>query len=106
MELLKKHSLNDEGTWHVFGEDPNCDLGGYHYRPDLGYITGTLKDVIHAAINIPAFWTWGGGGSIKKEQPPVAKSAKKVIDNNHELEKLLIQRDEIEARIKDLQGDG
>jgi hypothetical protein len=69
-ELLKKHSLNEYGIWEVRGEDPNCDLGGAHYQPKLGFFEGTLEQVIRKAVSIPGFYTWGGGGDIKKNNPP------------------------------------
>ena len=103
-ELLKKHDLEEEGTWHVFGEDPNCDLGGYHHQPDLGYMTGRLVDVVKAAVSMNSFWTWGGGGKIVKQNPPVAKPAKQVMQETNELQRLLKQREEIDARIKELGG--
>ena len=34
------------GIWEARGEDPNCDLGGYHHTPLLGYFKGTLGDVM------------------------------------------------------------
>lgn len=49
-ELLKKHSLQEEGTWCVRGEDINCDLAGPHHEPILGYFEGTLYDVLHEAV--------------------------------------------------------
>lgn len=64
--LLEKHSLEEEGLWTIYGEDPNCDLGGPHVQPNLGTMEGALVDVIHAAVNLPSFWQWGGGGSIEK----------------------------------------
>ena len=103
-KLLKEHSLDEEGTWHVFGEDPNCDMGGHHHEPDLGYIEGSLRDVITAAVNIPCFWTWGGGGRIIREETPKAKRAKEVLDRNSELEELLKKRKEIDARIEALES--
>lgn len=65
-QLLKKHTLDEYGIWQVLGEDPNCDLGGHHYNPNLGYIEGNLKSVIEKAVGMKGFWTWGYGGEIKK----------------------------------------
>lgn len=64
--LLKMHTIDEYGTWEVTGEDSNCDLGGSHYMPQLGIFTGTLKDVINKAVELPKFWQWGSGGDIKK----------------------------------------
>jgi hypothetical protein len=63
--LLEKHSLDEEGIWEVRGEDPNCDLGGYHHEPSLGFYTGKLKDVVMMGVELPRFWVWGAGGSFK-----------------------------------------
>jgi hypothetical protein len=63
-ELLNRYSLKAEGLWVVEGEDPNCDLGGHHSCPVLGYFQGRLDDVIRKAVNLPKFWGWGYGGSI------------------------------------------
>jgi hypothetical protein len=65
-ELLKKHSLDENGVWEVRGEDPNCDLGGHHHQPLLGYFEGTLEKVLLTAVNLSNFYSWGGGGDIKK----------------------------------------
>lgn len=67
--LLEKHSLDEHGQWEVYGEDPNCDLGGSHSCPYLGLLEGTLLDVIVEAVEMPGFWQWGGGGEIKKAAP-------------------------------------
>jgi hypothetical protein len=65
-ELIKKHSLDENGVCEVRGEDPNCDLGGFHNQPLLGYFEGTLEKVLLTAVNLSGFYTWGGGGEIKK----------------------------------------
>lgn len=59
---VNKHPLNTYGMWLVRGEDPNCDLGGAHYMPTLGYFEGTLEQVLRKAVTLPGFWQWGGGG--------------------------------------------
>lgn len=73
-ELLKKHSLNENGTWRVHSEDPNCDFGGHHHEPYLGTFKGKLKDVLCTVTEMPSFWTWGAGGSVTKI---------KVVDVDH-----------------------
>ena len=65
-ELLKKHSLDDEGYWKILGEDPNCDMGGHHHQPDLGTYYGTLKKVLEIAVQHSNWAAWGGGGNIVK----------------------------------------
>lgn len=64
--LLVKHKLSDEGVWEIYGEDPNCDLAGYHHMPKLGTCSGTLSKVLEIAVNLSNFYTWGGGGEISK----------------------------------------
>ena len=61
-----KYGMEEEGLWQVFGEDPNCDLGGPHHEPELGFFSGKFKDVLAMAVSLPAFWSWGGGGRIRK----------------------------------------
>ena len=65
-KLLEKHTLSEYGMWRIKGEDPNCDLGGHHYQPDLGTVEGYLEDVIKHAVALPEFYTWGAGGDITK----------------------------------------
>lgn len=65
-ELLRKHKLDEFGIWRIRGEDPNCDLGGAHYQPELGVVEGKLKDVIKYAVKLSDFYTWGSGGDITK----------------------------------------
>ena len=64
--LIAGRTLEDYGVWQVFGEDSNPDLGGYHHTPLLATCEGKLGDVIEYAVDLPGFWTWGGGGEIKK----------------------------------------
>jgi len=63
-KLLKTHTLDDVGVWRICGEDPNCDLGGHHYQPDLGTVQGKLRDVVEYAVKLDDFYTWGSGGDI------------------------------------------
>lgn len=65
-KLLENHSLSESGMWQIKGEDPNCDLGGTHYQPDLGVFEGTLKEALKYAVTHPKFYTWGGGGNLSK----------------------------------------
>jgi uncharacterized protein (UPF0335 family) len=68
--LLEAHKLDEYGTWEVRGEDPNCDMGGHHHNPHLGFFEGTLEQVLtHATNNLGGFWQWGAGGEIKKVKP-------------------------------------
>ena len=74
-ELLKKHNLDETGTWKILGEDPNCDFGGHHHQPDLGMVEGRLGDIIAYAVELPGFWQWGGGGNIRKMNAPIKINA-------------------------------
>ena len=65
-KLLEKYSLDTNGLWEVRGEDPNCDMGGHHSKPHLGYFDGKLEDVIITAVNLKGFYSWGSGGEITK----------------------------------------
>lgn len=60
-----KDKLCVYGIWHVTGEDPNCDFGGSHHQPTLGYFEGVLSDVVEYAVNLPCFWQWGAGGNFE-----------------------------------------
>lgn len=66
---LKKYASNEYGIWEVRGEDSNCDMGGSHYTPLLGYFEGKLSDVVKHAVGLPKFWQWGAGGEVKKIEP-------------------------------------
>lgn len=61
-----RYDEDEEGTWHILGEDPNCDLGGYHHEPDLGTFEGTFGEAVDHAMDLKGFFSWGGGGRIKK----------------------------------------
>jgi len=102
--LLQKHTLTETGIWRVHGEDPNCDLGGYHHMPDLGTYEDRLEDIIAYAVTLSGFWQWGAGGEIVKLGAPIKidaeSNAKRVAAEQKvaELEKLLEQaRNELES---------
>jgi len=97
-KLLEKHNLNEEGFWQIRGEDANCDLGGSHYMPDLGIVEGRLQDVIEYAVELPRFWTWGGGGDITK----IGSIPKINKQTNAERANLLQEAKDIEARLKEI----
>jgi hypothetical protein len=62
---VEKYGLSKHGVWHIRGEDPNCDFGGHHYQPSLGYFEGTLAQAIKHAVTFSNFFTWGGGGDLE-----------------------------------------
>lgn len=74
-ELLKKHSLDETGLWEILGEDPNCDFGGHHHQPRLGFVQGRLGDIIAYAVELAGFCTWGAGGDIRQISKPVRITA-------------------------------
>jgi len=96
-KLLEEHSLDEEGTWEVKGEDPNCDFGGAHHEPHLGYFKGRLRDVIETAVELKGFWQWGGGGRIVKSSP---RKVHKVTQNTMRDQKDI--REKIEAMEREL----
>lgn len=68
--LLINHTLQEEGVWDVFGEDPNCDFGGTHTMPYLGTYEGKLENVLKVVVYLQNFWSWGSGGEIRKKDKP------------------------------------
>lgn len=93
-DLLLKYHLFKTGVWRVQGEDPNCDMGGHHSKPELGFFEGVLDDVIHHAVELPSFWQWGSGGSIQKVEitkldPATIARQKELKDQKAELERQL-----------------
>jgi len=98
-ELLKKHSLDETGTWEIVGEDPNCDLGGHHYQPKLGMVEGRLGDIIAYAVELPSFWTWGAGGDIKK----IGKPIKITAESNAERARLQEQAARLREELKQVE---
>lgn len=86
-DLIKNHTLEEEGIWQIFGEDPNCDMGGPHIQPSLGFVEGKLSDVIEYAVELPNFWQWGSGGDIKK-----IDGIKKVDSKTAERRKFLLEK--------------
>jgi hypothetical protein len=103
-KLLEKHNLSETGFWKVRGEDSNCDWGGHHHMPELGVFEGTLKDVIEKAVNMPRFWTWGGGGDITKLEPisVTPESNAEASSLLTELRSVNEREKEITARLKEL----
>ena len=64
--LLTNHTLDENGLWNVKGEDPNCDMGGFHHQPDLGVVEGTLQEALEYGLAHKKFFSWGAGGDIEK----------------------------------------
>lgn len=94
--LLMNHSLTEYGVWDIFGEDPNCDFGGYHSTPFLERVSGKLSDVIAYAEQLSNFWTWGSGGEIK----PYKQKDVKVIPDGYAESFQRAAREEEKNKIK------
>lgn len=95
--LMERYPADTEGEWDIHGEDPNCDMGGYHHEPFLQRVTGRYADVVEYALNLPDFYSWGGGGSIK-----LAIKASKAIPRGYKHDEKA--RQEAKNRIKELEA--
>jgi len=95
--LLEEHSLSEIGTWIIKGEDKNCDFGGSHHQPVLGYRTGKLEDVVAEGVEMSDFWEWGAGGSFEliEIEHVDNKKVKRIVE-------LKQQRAELEKQLKDI----
>lgn len=58
-------ALSEVRMWKILGEDPNCDFGGNHHEPVLGYVAGTVQEVLRLAVQHPSFYQWGRGGRLE-----------------------------------------
>lgn len=83
-ELLSKHGLDDDGIWRAYGEDPNCDLGGYHGEPLLGTFSGRLRDVVAYVSTLSGWYQWGSGGRIEAYLPPRIKRIEPGWEQKHD----------------------
>jgi hypothetical protein len=99
-DLLKKYKLNDVGVWRIRGEDSNCDFGGNHHMPELGIVQGKLADVLLAAINMPNFWAWGGGGAITPIEIETIDDLSRKADLNQEKRDLQDRIAKIDAELR------
>jgi len=95
-----EYSSKDGGytVYAVYGEDPNCDMGGSHHNPFLGNVEGVFKEVLeYAANNMSMFYQWGGGGYIvplknlqESSKPLVVNKQKKLkLERKKKLEQLM-----------------
>lgn len=64
--LRQQHDADEWGVWEILGEDPNCDLGGHHSNPRLAIVQGRYGEVLERAVELPRFWTWGYGGTLRR----------------------------------------
>lgn len=80
----EKEKEGQEGIWCIRGEDPNCDFGGNHRKPILGYAEGKYEIVWLYAQSLPQWCTWGDGGSL--ELIEIKKINKEKLEKLHDLE--------------------
>lgn len=83
--LSKEYPGDQYGTWEITGEDPNCDLGGPHHNPQLGYLKGRYDEVLEKALTLGGFFQWGSGGYIK---PVEVEDINGVVEELSEIEEL------------------
>lgn len=100
-QLFEKYSKDEIGIWQVFGEDPNCDFSGCHSQPSLGFYDGFLQDIVYYAVDLPNFWSWGGGGDFKKVKIETVAALQRVSSLQREKQALLDQL----ADVKKLLGE-
>jgi hypothetical protein len=98
---MKENYNNAEyGVWVAHGEDPNCDFGGYHHNPILGYYEGKYIDVLEYCRNLKGWSTWGSGGYLEKYiAPTIIKINDKSLKRKQEL---LTEKEKLEQRIKEI----
>jgi RNAse (barnase) inhibitor barstar len=99
-DLIKKYPLFQKGVWEVRGEDSNCDFGGSHHMPQLGFYEGTLDEVIDIAVNLPNFWQWGSGGKIEPIKITSMETANKRKQLEQKKAELLEMVSNIEEQLK------
>lgn len=109
-DLLSKHHLDEYGLWKVRGEDPNCDLGGYHHSPELGIFEGKLRDVIAYAVRLPGWYAWGSGGSIESYLPRnirkiTSESVAELDAKAEKKAKIRAERDKLNQMLEELEDD-
>jgi hypothetical protein len=96
--LLQKYDANSVGEWEIYGEDPNCDLGGYHHEPFLEKVSGRYLDVVEYALSLPRFFDWGSGGDIKS-----AIVSTRTIPQGFTHEQA--KKEDAKAKIKELESE-
>jgi hypothetical protein len=100
-KLLKHFPATCKGVWEIYGEDPNCDVGGSHHTPLLQVVEGTYINVVEYALTLPGFFTWGGGGNIKLQE--ITRPAINVDEINSECRKELNnKKDQLQKEIDEI----
>ena len=97
--LLEAYNTHEVATWTIYGEDPNCDLGGSHHEPLLETVTGTYCNVVDYALELAGFFQWGSGGRIVK-QPSAVKNVDKL--NSPHVKRLEREREQLMKQVEDI----
>ena len=102
--LINQYPLDTSGLWEVRGEDPNCDFVGLHYQPYLGTFEGKLEDIVAYAVELPSFWSWGSGGTIKSVRTSkiTAESTANRVKLEAEKQDLIDKLSKIEHQLSNL----
>lgn len=104
IRLLQGRNPNEQGVWKIYGEDPNCDLGGPHHEPLLETVSGTYRNVVEYALTLPRFYSWGGGGRIERHNPPTnIRNVDQMM--NPRVLKLEEERRKIQDRLKEIERE-
>lgn len=102
--LLDEHLKGEQGTWKILGEDPNCDLGGHHYEPELETVIGTYSNVVEYALGLKGFFCWGAGGRIVRLAPPGGLVNVDTL-TNPAVKKLEDERKQLQQRLKAIETE-
>jgi hypothetical protein len=84
--MSETYKSEEYGYWVAKGEDPNCDFGGPHSSPVLGYFEGKYKHVLSYAKTLPGWFTWGYGGRVEKSNIEFVKIDEFSIEERARLE--------------------
>ena len=104
-DIVGRLSLGTTGVWEIYGEDPNCDMGGSHHTPLLEVVSGRLEDVIEYGVNLPKFWQWGEGGHFKKRDLTVRVIPQGYTHADGERQKKLDEIEDLQAKIERLKKE-
>jgi hypothetical protein len=101
--VKEQYSNNEYGQWIIKGEDPNCDFGGYHHNPILGYAEGKYGDVLEYAKTLKGWNTWGGGGYLERFITPKFKN----IDSYFNTKRITLEKEKesLLKRIKEIDDE-
>lgn len=98
--LLQIYPADVDGTWQIYGEDPNCDLGGPHHEPLLGIVTGKYGDIVEHALQLGGFFNWGYGGRIVRTN--IVPVTQQTIQARN---KLRAEREALQERLAEVERE-